>query len=166
LKLFLIKILLINLILFSAIPCFSQKKYKSPRKAAILSVFPGAGQFYTKKYWKIPIIYSGLIISAYNIKENNKKYKTYKELYINRINGSTDNSNYSTSQLNTIKDNYRRNREVSVMLFSLTYILNIVDASVNAHLFDFEINEDISLHINPLIINDYNYETIKLSLKF
>ena len=136
---------------------YSQKieKSKSPKKAAILSVIiPGAGQVYTKKYWKVPIIYGGLITSAYYINDNNEKYNLYKDAALVSI--DNDNSNqivngttYSYSNLKTLKDHYRRNRELSYFSFIGVYILNILDASVNAHLFSFEISDDISLNIRP-----------------
>ena len=122
----------------------------------MLSIFPGAGQIYTKKYWKVPIIYSALVTSGYFILDNNKKYKKYRDTYLDRNNGIIDNLNYSNSELITLKDYYKRNREISIMLFSLTYILNIIDASVNAHLFQYDIDENISFKIDPVL----NYGTI------
>ena len=138
----------------------SQKiqKDKSPKKAAIYSaVIPGAGQIYTKKYWKVPVIYGGLITSAYYINESNDLYQLYKSTYLNRLDGDfNDNLNYSDSDLRTLTEHYRRNREVSALLFTLTYILNIVDASVNAHLFDYDVSEDLSLHIQPVYFSKEN----------
>ena len=116
----------------------------------MLSILPGAGQIYTKKYWKVPIIYSALVTSGYFIIDNNKKYKKYRDTYLDRNNGIIDNLNYSNSELITLKDYYKRNREISIMLFSLSYILNIIDASVNAHLFQYEIDENISFKIDPV----------------
>ena len=144
----------------------AQTKGKSPRKAAILSMYvPGAGQVYTKKYWKIPIIYSALIASGYYINENNSEYKKYRDTYLNRMNGQSDDLDYTDSELITLKDYYKRNREISIMLFSLTYILNIIDASVNAHLSEYEINEDISLGLRPITIQDNFYSGIALNIK-
>ena len=144
----------------------AQTKEKSPRKAAILSMYvPGAGQVYTKKYWKIPIIYSALIASGYYINENNSEYKKYRDTYLNRMNGQSDDLDYTDSELITLKDYYKRNREISIMLFSLTYILNIIDASVNAHLSEYEINEDISLGLRPITIQDNFYSGIALNIK-
>jgi len=116
----------------------------------MLSILPGAGQIYTKKYWKVPIIYSALVTSGYFIIDNNKKYKKYRDTYLDRNNGIIDNLNYSNSELITLKDYYKRNREISIMLFSLSYILNIIDASVNAHLFQYDLDENISFKIDPV----------------
>lgn len=143
----------------------AQTKEKSPKKAAILSIVPGAGQVYTKKYWKIPIIYSALIASGYYINDNDSEYKKYRDTYLNRMNGQSDDLNYTDSELVTLKDYYKRNREISIMLFSLTYILNIIDASVNAHLSEYEVNEDISLGIRPITIQDNFYSGIALNIK-
>ena len=82
----------------------AQSNYKSPKKAAMLSLAPGLGQAYTKKYWKIPIIYSALLASGYYINDNNSKYVLYRDTYLNRMNGINDDLNYTDSQLITLKD--------------------------------------------------------------
>ena len=143
----------------------AQSNYKSPKKAALLSLVPGVGQAYTKKYWKIPIIYSALIFSGYYINENNSKYVLYRDTYLNRMDGISDDLNYTDSQLITLKDFYKRNREISIMLFSLSYILNIIDASVNAHLFEYEVSEDISFKIEPIMIQNNYYSSLKLNIQ-
>ena len=117
---------------------------QSPRKAAILSsTLPGLGQIYNKKYWKIPIIYAGLLTSAYYINDNNVQYKLYKDAYLKRLDNNPDNDDfvgeYSSGDLLILKDFYRRNREVSILCFVGTYIINVLDASVDAHLFDYDI---------------------------
>lgn len=136
-----------------------------PKKAGLYSaILPGSGQVYTKKYWKVPVIYGGLITSAYYINESNDLYQLYKSTYLNRLDGDfSDNLNYSDSDLRTLTEHYRRNREVSALLFTLTYILNIVDASVNAHLFDYDVSEDLSLHIQPVYFSKENASGFSLS---
>ena len=136
-----------------------------PKKAGLYSaILPGSGQVYTKKYWKVPVIYGGLITSAYYINESNDLYQFYKSTYLNRLDGDfSDNLNYSDSDLRTLTEHYRRNREVSALLFTLTYILNIIDASVNAHLFDYDVSEDLSLHIHPVYFSKENASGISLS---
>ena len=142
---------------------------KIPKKAGLYSaILPGAGQVYTKKYWKVPIIYAGLITSAYYIKENYNLYDLYKQTYINRWEGNrTDEftNRYTDANLLTLTEHYRRNAEVSALLFTLTYILNIVDASVSAHLFDYNVSEDISLHIQPVYMVKENASGLSLSIK-
>jgi hypothetical protein len=147
---------------------FSQ--VKSPKKAAIHSaILPGTGQIYTKKYWKVPIIYAGILSSAYYINENNKKYNLYKSAAINSINNNSSNqivneNDYSYSELKTLKDHYRRNREISYFSFIAVYVLNVVDASVGAHLYHFNVSDDISLNITPF--SNFNNQGINLSLNF
>ncbi len=151
---------IIYILLFILFSCqgYSQRllKTKSADKAAIYSaILPGAGQVYTKKYWKVPIIYSGLITSAYFIESSQNKYILYKTTAINRINGDfTDNLDYSDDDLIRLKDHYRRNRDLSYFSFIAIYILNIVDASVNAHLFEYDISDDISMNLQPNIKSD------------
>ena len=159
------KIFLALFIIVSATSSAQEYGDKIPKKAALYSaILPGAGQVYTKKYWKVPIIYGGLITSAYYINESNDFYQLYKSTYLNRLDGDfTDNLNYSDSDLRTLTEHYRRNREVSALLFTLTYILNIVDASVNAHLFDYDVSEDLSLHIQPVYFSKENASGFSLS---
>ena len=131
-----------------------ESEYKFPKRAGIYSaILPGTGQVYTKKYWKVPIIYGGLITSAYYIKESNDFYQLYKTTYLNRLAGNNSDEfqgQYSDADLTTLADHYRRNREISILCFVGTYILNIVDASVSAHLFDYDVSDDLSLHIQPI----------------
>ena len=144
------------------------KAIKSAHKASTLSaVIPGAGQVYNKKYWKVPIIYASLATSIYFIKDNQSKLKTYQDAYITRSNGGADDyiDIYNDSQLLTIADYYERNRDVSYIIAAAVYLLNIVDASVDAHLFDFDISEDLSLKTTPRIVDTPTGKTTVLSLK-
>ena len=142
---------------------------KSPRKAAILSsTLPGLGQIYNKKYWKVPIIYAGLLTSAYYINENNIQYKQYKNAYLRRLDNNPNNDDfvgkYSSGDLLILKDFYRRNREISILCFVGTYIINILDASIDSHLFDYDISEDISLQIKPTSTANINGLSLTLNL--
>ena len=159
---------LISILLLTTI-CLSisaQKQYtKNPNKAATLSaILPGSGQIYTKKWWKVPIIYSGIITSIYFIDENQKKYDLYKTTYLNRQEGITDYLNYTDNELITLKDYYRRNRDISYFSLIGGYILNIMDASVSAHLFNFDISDDITLKIKE--ISDQKTPQIALIINF
>ncbi len=140
-----------------------------PKKAGMYSaLLPGAGQVYTKKYWRIPIIYAGLITSAYYIKDSHDLYNLYKQTYLNRLDGDrTDEFSaiYTDANLLALTEHYRRNREISALLFTLTYVLNIVDASVSAHLFNYDVHEDISLHLKPIFIAKENASGLSLLIK-
>ena len=160
-------ILIAFLLLFASTIIAQESIVKTPKRAGLYSaIIPGAGQVYTKKYWKVPIIYAGLITSAYYFKENHDLHDLYKKTYLNRIGGNTsDILDYTDADLITLTDHYRRNREVSALLFTLTYILNIVDASVSAHLFDYNVSEDISLHFQPIYMEKGNASGLSLSIK-
>ena len=166
------KNIILYILLFFSFAGFGQstegKNLKSAHKASILSaVIPGGGQVYNKKYWKVPIIYASLTTSIYFIYDNQIKLAKYQDAYISRSNGGTDEyiDVYNDSQLLTIVDYYERNRDVSYIITAAIYLLNIVDASVDAHLFDFDISEDLSLETSPQIINTPNGKTPTLSLK-
>ena len=161
--------ILILFLCFTCIHAIAQKTdHKIPKRAGIYSaIIPGAGQVYTKKYWKVPIIYAGLITSAYYIKKNNDSFLLYKGAYLDRLNGDYSDefqNQYSDSDLKTLTDYYRRNREVSILLFTLTYLLNIVDASVNAHLLDYDISDNLSINIKPEHLVKDNISVLTLSL--
>ncbi|HPB02295.1 MAG TPA: DUF5683 domain-containing protein [Bacteroidales bacterium] len=130
----------------------------SPRKATIMSAcLPGLGQAYNHKYWKIPILYAGLGGAGYAIVWNNNKYQDFRKAYIARtdtIDSTIDNfPRYSASNLLDLRNYYRHNLELSVIIITAVYILNIVDASVDAHLYDFDISDDLSLRIQPSVWN-------------
>ncbi len=164
------RILLYIAILLPSILLQAQEKtLKKPKKAALYSAaIPGLGQIYTEKYWKVPIIYAGLITAGYYIKENYNLYNTYKSTYINRLEGNiTDEyiNLYSNDQLVTLTEYYKRNTEVSVLFFTLTYILNILDASVSAHLFEYNISEKLSIDIRPTYLQQENSSGLSLLIK-
>jgi hypothetical protein len=128
-------------------------KLHSPRKATIMSaILPGLGQAYNKKYWKIPIIYGGFAISGYYLRDNLQNINRYKEAYIAEIDGdpnTVNNTGFNTTQLNTLIDQYTQWRDLSYIALGIIYILNIVDASVDAHLMYFDVSDDISMRITP-----------------
>jgi hypothetical protein len=147
-------------------------------KAAVFSaVLPGLGQAYNKKYWKIPIIYAGFGAFTYFVISNNNEFVKFKEAYLYVANGETypiDNpyvTKYNQQQLKEAMDFYRRNRDLSYILSGLWYTLNILEAYVDAHFFDYDISEDLSMRISPAamsipIANFQPAPGIKVSLKF
>ena len=153
-----------------------QTQPHSPKKATILSaVLPGAGQFYNKKYWKPPIIYAiggGLGYIAYT---NFKKYDGYRDIIIKRT-SSPDSipfddiyaSLYTTDNLLVLQNGFRTNFEYASVGLFLIYVLQIVDATVDAHLFYFDISDDLSLNIKPSFWPSRNttYSGINLTLNF
>ncbi|RMG78311.1 MAG: hypothetical protein D6707_10040 [Bacteroidetes bacterium] len=128
----------------------------SPKKAMILSaIVPGAGQVYNKKIWKVPVIYAGIGTGVYFYSFNRKEYLRNKNAYLQRLNGEADEfsslENYkSDAQLIADTETYRKFMEISVIAIAAVYALNILDAGVDAHLFYFDVSDDLSLHITPV----------------
>lgn len=147
-------------------------KQHSPKKASIYSaVLPGAGQFYNRKYWKIPIIYLGIGASFSIAEWNKKEYAHYLLAYEYRTDGDDSTidpyvDRYTESNLNTIKNYHRKNRDLAYIIAAGIYLLNIVDASVDAHLFDFNINDDLSLNLQPSfsVFQGNNIPSLSLTL--
>lgn len=131
--------------------------YPYPKKAMIYSaILPGLGQAYNKKYWKIPIIYAGLGTMAYFISFNEQEYTKYYSALKTRTAGGIDPyyTIYSSSDLVTIENYYHRYRDLSVIGAAFIYILNIVDANVDAQLHSFDVSDNLSLHITPQLYTD------------
>lgn len=127
----------------------------SAKKASRLSaMLPGLGQAYNKKYWKIPVIYGALGTSTYFIIKNNRDYQKYRNAYIARTdNDSTTFTSikYTTENIRLRRDYFRRNMELSIIITAGIYVLNIVDAAVDAHLFYFDVSDDLSMRIEPQV---------------
>ncbi|NNC85304.1 MAG: hypothetical protein HKN75_04425 [Bacteroidia bacterium] len=147
-------------------------KKHSPTKATLLSVvLPGSGQIYNKKYWKAPIVYGGLAAFTIATIDNDDKYQLYRDEYVYRLNNndSTSNSNlanFPTDVIQSRRDIFRRNRDISIISLSLVYVLQIVDAHVDAHLFEFNVDENLSLNIQPQMMPIQNSLHTGLSLTF
>jgi hypothetical protein len=150
-----------------------QKKH-SARKATLFStVLPGLGQAYNTKYWKIPVVYAGFGAMSYFFTINNSRYLKYKKALILRNDGDeTTIDDYATQYPNQqtlieYKDYYRRNRDLSVIGFALFYVLNIVDANVDANLFYFDVSDDLSIEWMPVAIPSTTFASgIGIKLKF
>jgi hypothetical protein len=121
----------------------------SPAKAAFYSaVLPGLGQAYNKKYWKIPIVYGALGTGIYFYTTNNKNYNRYRDAYKRRLAGFEDDEFFGRVTLDGLQRGqkfYRKNKEVSLLVTIGVYALNIIDANVDAHLLQYNINENLSL---------------------
>ena len=132
----------------------------SPHKATIYSlVLPGLGQAYNKKYWKIPIVYAGFGFLGYSIVTNHAEMKKFTEAYRYVSNGETYpiNNKYiekykDTDALLRGRDFYRRKVELSIIWSAALYLLNVVDATVDAHFFDYDVSDNLALRIEPSII--------------
>ncbi|MGB0390529.1 MAG: DUF5683 domain-containing protein [Salibacteraceae bacterium] len=143
----------------------SLMKIHSPKKAAIFSaIIPGAGQVYNKKYWKLPLIYGAGIGMVYILSTNYKSYEKYRESYITRVDSTSTGTDYfptiSNSGLQSEIERTQKNYELAAVGIALVYILQIVDATVDAHLKTFDVSDDLSLAIRPAILSaGLNYQT-------
>lgn len=127
----------------------------SPTLATLMSMaVPGSGQVYNKKYWKVPIIYAGIGTSLYFAFSNNKEFKRYKEAYVYRVDDDSTTVDefvdvLSEQSIETNMDAFRRNRDFSFIIAGLFYVMNIVDAAVDAHLFTFPVNDHLTFKLEP-----------------
>lgn len=120
----------------------------TPAKAAFFSaILPGLGQAYNKKYWKIPIVYGAIGASLYLYVDNQKKYDEYRDAYKSRLAGNPDPlyAKQTDAQLIKAQDFYKRNASLSALFAVGFYILNIIDANVDAALIQFNVSENLSL---------------------
>ena len=139
------------------------KKPHSPTKATIMSAcLPGLGQVYNGKWWKVPIVYAGLGGLGYLVYSNYSEYSAYLHAYEFQTGdlpeGVTLNAHetelankYSSSQLQTYKESYRRDFEFYTILTVAWYGLNILDACVDGHLYNYDISDDLSLSVDPYL---------------
>ncbi len=150
-------------------------KIYDPKRALLLAaIFPGAGQVYTKKYWKLPLVYGGLAGTAYAINFYQDGYLKFRgELFFNLSNGLSSesalnpNTGFTTSQLRTIVDRYRRERDFMIIIMAGVYILQMIDAHVDAHLKEFDLNPNFHVRLEPSFNNDMlTGRTGGIALKF
>lgn len=142
---------------------FKYSKPVLPARASIYSaMLPGLGQAYNGDYWKIPIIYGGFITVGYFISSNNYQYRYYKDLHNQ---ATTPDSGYTGSAspetLKYYRDTYRRYRDYSLLAGVIVYALNIIDANVFAHLQDFDMSDDITASLTPVVIEPLDYRFTK-----
>ncbi len=135
----------------------------------LATIVPGLGQIYNRQYWKLPIIYGGTLALAYGITWNDRMYVDYRKGYVDLMdkNPNTNyfeyllpegvtldstNKDYYTKVIKTKLDNYRRNRDLCIISTAVLYLLSIIDAYVDAQLFDYDISPDLSLQVTPTVI--------------
>ena len=147
----------------------------NPTKAVLLGLVPGLGQIYNRKYWKLPIVYGGLMGCIYAVTWNNRNYKDYSEAYKDIMNDAAANPNNPEAwsqtwqvltsmdpsaaindsnfkdRLKRQKDYYRRYRDLSIIITVGVYALTLVDAYVDAQLFDFDITPDLSMRVESAV---------------
>lgn len=144
----------------------------NPKRAMWLAiVLPGAGQIYNRKYWKLPIVYGGFVGCIYAMRWNNQMYTDYSQAYLDLMDDDPNTQSYNQflhlgakidesniQRYQTLfkkrKDKFRRWRDLSFFCLVGVYALSIVDAYVDASLSEFDISKDLSLKLEPTIIND------------
>ncbi|MEG2490928.1 MAG: DUF5683 domain-containing protein [Alistipes sp.] len=147
---------------------YSTNNVSNVKKATTLAcIFPGAGQIYNKSYWKVPFVIGGFASMIYCIDWNNRGYQRFKKAYTLHAayekdpaaypDGSADefHGRYSSAFLKNLKDSYRRNRDLCIIISAALYVLQIVDAHVDAHLKDYDISDDLTMSIEPKV--DYAF---------
>ena len=148
---------------------YSTNDVSDVKKATTLSfICPGAGQVYNKSYWKVPIVIGGMVSMGYVIDWNTRGFKRYKKAYELRADYDVNpgnypggvskdefNGRYSATYLKNLRDAYRRNRDLSIILTAAVYAFQVVDAHVDAHLKDFDVSDDLTVRLEPMF--DYQY---------
>ena len=141
-----------------------------PAKAAFYSaVLPGLGQAYNKKYWKIPIVYAAIGTGIYFYTDNNKQYKRVREAYKRRLAGFEDDEfqgRLTDEGLREAQKSFRRNKELSLLITFGLYALNIVDANVDAHLLQFNVDDNLSFKPHYIIDEFNNKGRVGLTMNF
>lgn len=158
----------------------------NPTKAVIYSaIFPGLGQIYNRKYWKLPIIYGGAVGLTYAISWNGSKYGDYAQAYKDFVTGegnswenfipfSSNPKDYLNdpskneqlkSRLKRNKDMFRQNRDLAIIISVGVYVLCMIDAYVDAQLYDFDISPDISMRVDPVVMFPTQYSKASIGLR-
>lgn len=147
---------------------YSTNDVSNVKKATTLAcIFPGAGQIYNRSYWKVPFVVGGFASMIYCIDWNNRGYQRFKKAY--RLlsdyeqnpdkypDGPTDefHGRYSADYIRNLRNNFRRNRDLCIIISAGLYVLQIVDAHVDAHLKDYDISDDLTMNLEPMV--DYTY---------
>lgn len=132
-------------------------------------VIPGAGQVYNRKFWKLPVVYGGFLGCAYALTWNNQMLRDYSQAYIDIMDNDPNTKSYEAmlpmgysiegreDRFKTIfknkKDHFRKYRDMSILAFVGVYLISVIDAYVDAELSTFDISRDLSLHLEPAVIN-------------
>ena len=157
----------------SALQQESKQFIPDPKKAMWLAiVFPGGGQIYNRKYWKLPLIYGGFLGCVYALNWNNMMYRDYSQAYIDIMDDDPNTASYNRflhlgvkidesneerykQIFKSRKDKYRRWRDLSFFVMIGVYALSVIDAYVDAELSEFDISKDLSLKISPAVIPNH-----------
>ena len=149
-----------------------------PKRALWLAlVLPGGGQIYNRKYWKLPIIYGGFMGCVYAMNWNNMMYRDYSQAYLDIMDSDPNTCSYNKflhlgnkidasneerykEIFKKRKDRYRRWRDMSFFCLIGVYALSVIDAYVDAELSEFDISKDLTLRVEPTVINNQQNNTL------
>lgn len=156
---------------------YKSDKPHLPGRATIYSILlPGLGQAYNGEYWKIPVYYTGLLVSASLLAQNNVNYRRYQRIYREATNEEIPYEGpIQASTAQYYRNVFRRYRDYSIVAVAAFYLLQIIDANVFAYMQDFEMNDDISLRIAPTVLpqgSEYAFQSnsaafgVSLGLRF
>ncbi|MCK0160165.1 DUF5683 domain-containing protein [Allomuricauda sp. F6463D] len=135
----------------------------APSKAAFYSaIFPGLGQIYNKRYWKAPIVWGALGTGIYVYSYNNTEYRRARNAFKRRLAGFTDDEFYdingdgsgpdvSSDALQEAQENTQRDRDLALVISIALYALNIIDANVDSHLKQYNVDDDLTIDFNPYL---------------
>ncbi len=142
-----------DLFAYDSADLFTEKSKLDPKKASVLSaVLPGLGQVYNKQAWKLPFIYGGLFTIGYFINYNHQYFQSLRNAFIAETDNDATTINpfqLSSDALNTRVEQFRRDRDYLIIVGVITYLLNVVDAHISAHLEEFAINDELSISFKP-----------------
>ncbi|MBN2614186.1 MAG: hypothetical protein JXR71_00705 [Bacteroidales bacterium] len=127
---------------------------RSPTKATLWALIPGGGQIYNHKYWKIPIVYAGFAVIGYTAVFNTREYTKYRDAYNCVVSDSACTNPlaiYQPYQLKTVRDYYRRNMQLSYIVMGAWYILQMIDANVDAQFTHWNVSDNLSMDVYPII---------------
>lgn len=141
--------------------------FRNPMRASLYSaILPGMGQIYNKKWWKAPLVWGILGTGAGFVIYYNNQYKEFRGYYLDKLYGNEITqpgiANLSKEQLATIQDDRKRSRDYAIALTALGYLLNILDATVDAHLYG--INKDPDLSFQPIMMQNYHSNELALGV--
>ena len=179
----------IDLPVNNAIQLMPEKFKPNSKKSTIYAaIFPGLGQIYNRKYWKLPLVYGSFIGCAYAINWNGSQYNGYRQAYKDLVDNNPETDSWKdyrygsylredpenwtegmkrdfANSLKTVRDLHRRNRDLSYIVTVGVYAIWIVDAYVDAQLFDFDISPDISMRIEPVLFERTTNNSLSVGMQ-
>ncbi len=147
----------------------TKKPLSAPKKAALFSLFPGGGQIYNKKYWKVPVIYVGFAALIYSYNFYSNEFNRVRQAYIQSINNQPvtypEYANVPQDMLYNVRESYKKSRDLSAIGMAGLFAINMIDAAVDAHLKGFDVSDKLSLKIKPGFQYSPDYVFMGFNLK-